>query len=250
MTFYNIIKFDEIASTNDYMVSHLSSLPHKTCVIANKQSAGRGMGTNLWFSRDYIDLTCSILYHIPYTMNLQIAPLFFSLAVLQTYSYFNIQVKTKWFNDIYCHQQFTGSLTTDFEDLLSFKQFGDYLKISGLLVNIKNLDGNQYMVVGVGMNNMMGVDTAQILQQLLLACDHSYCQLLQYQKPYPHHLVIKQYLRHCLHYRQTVKIKNYQDQQCYIGQHFNISNNGAIILKIANQKLIEIAHGQILAIDL
>ena len=53
----NIIRLDEVNSTNLYAKSNLSNLPDKTIVIANRQTAGRGR-----FDRVWVDLGSGNIY--------------------------------------------------------------------------------------------------------------------------------------------------------------------------------------------
>jgi len=61
---WNIIRFEAVASTNDYLHQLIDSgqADNLTVVIANHQTKGRGHGDNSWESEEGLNLTCSLLY--------------------------------------------------------------------------------------------------------------------------------------------------------------------------------------------
>jgi len=239
---YNIQIFEQLASTNDYILDNLLSLPNKSCIVANKQTAGRGMSSNLWVSRDNIDLTCSVLYSLEEKLNYKISPLVMSLAVVNTYQYFGIKAYVKWSNDIYSKDQLAYESCQAF--LKSAKVLGDYIKISGILVEARTINNKHYLVVGAGLDNIMLVDRDKILEQLLIELDKIYNFLLDLKGK-----IIDQWLECCIHYQKIIHVLDKQNNQIYIGKHIGVNEiTGALVLKVDTQ-IVEIVNGKIVHIE-
>ncbi len=133
-----IIALDLVGSTNDYILDKIKAgiiSEEGTVVIANKQSAGKGLENNVWESEAGKNLTFSILLKpgfLKADQQFQLTKII-SLAV---YDYItghlpNEQVKIKWPNDIYVGNN----------------------KIAGILIN-NTIKGKEimYTIVGIGLN--------------------------------------------------------------------------------------------------
>ncbi|MFN4245870.1 MAG: biotin--[acetyl-CoA-carboxylase] ligase [Brevinematia bacterium] len=111
---YKFVIFDSLPSTNSFCLENASKLSHKTVVIANDQTKGRGRMERIWISEKGKDLTMSIFLKpgiyadevIKYSISA-------SLAVFDTLRDFDIDnVFIKWPNDImYENKKICGILT-------------------------------------------------------------------------------------------------------------------------------------------
>jgi BirA family biotin operon repressor/biotin-[acetyl-CoA-carboxylase] ligase len=134
------LRFDELASTNDYAVDWIarrnkltskSKPPEGTVVRADSQSAGRGQYGSTWESEPGKNLTLSVILYptwleatAPFLLNMAV-----TLAVIDALP--PIGVKAKWPNDLYV----------------------DDRKIGGVLIqNSLSSKGIQSSVVGIGLN--------------------------------------------------------------------------------------------------
>ena len=132
-----IIKLTDTASTNDYLLS--LNTDRDICVVADYQSAGKGMDTNTWESEPGKNLLFSILVH-PTWLPVRLQYL---LSMIQAVSIVHAlrngtflydesdNIKIKWPNDIY---------------------YGDK-KLSGTRIDI-NLQGSKLrdVIIGTGIN--------------------------------------------------------------------------------------------------
>lgn len=103
----NIITFDRLPSTNDYLKDHYEKLKDNTLLVVKQQTNGRGRFEREWKSDN--DLTFSILKNkkAPYSI---IAPLTVVLALKR----FGYETSIKWPNDIlYQHKKLAGILVED-----------------------------------------------------------------------------------------------------------------------------------------
>ena len=57
-----IITLKEVDSTNEYLKREYQRLPVHACVIAQRQTAGKGRRGHVWQSQDYQNMTVSFLY--------------------------------------------------------------------------------------------------------------------------------------------------------------------------------------------
>lgn len=123
------IFFDEINSTNTYLIENYKKYDPFTVIISNKQNQGRGQKDNKWES-EIGGLYFSVLLK-PYIVN-PLTSLIAGLSVLETLKTFsNKKFKIKWPNDILI----------------------DNKKISGILVESKFQNNKiEYLVIGVGIN--------------------------------------------------------------------------------------------------
>ena len=136
MSYFKVIKFDAIGSTNKYLKKLYlkKSIQDRLLVITNNQFNGKGQKNNKWLSEPNKNLTFSF-YKIlknrkiqnPFTLNCII-----SLSVLKVLKQFGVpNLKVKWPNDI----------------------LSDTKKISGIL--IENFYRQNFLyssIIGVGIN--------------------------------------------------------------------------------------------------
>lgn len=133
----NIIVFEELTSTNDYLkelLSKVKPLAPYTVIMAKNQTAGKGQRGNQWNSNANQNLTASFLIspeklEISNQFSLTVLA---SLAVYDTLKTFCTQdIAIKWPNDILINNK----------------------KVAGILIENK-ISGNQikHSVVGIGIN--------------------------------------------------------------------------------------------------
>lgn len=166
---YEIIRFGEIDSTNNYLKSLGSEA--NVVAIAESQTAGRGAGTNTWESETGKNLTFSILIHPTFVRpNRQfLISMCIANAIRETVyiesSILNIQPMIKWPNDIYVgDRKLCGILIEN-----SLK--GEYIKdcVIGIGLNVNQREFLSDAPNPVSMAQVMGrdLDCEEILNQLL-----------------------------------------------------------------------------------
>lgn len=170
--FGSIIGYSEIVSSTNTMLdsnpSFLSQLPNGFVLTATTQIAGRGRGGNVWVNPKGV-MALSILFKIPtssrvakslvtvqYLCSLALIELILGYGSIETGmggGYEDMPVRIKWPNDLFILKP---EYLNSFED----HQISDtvdgtdekFTKISGALVNSQYLNGNYYLVWGVGVN--------------------------------------------------------------------------------------------------
>lgn len=96
--------FDEINSTNAYLLEHYQTFEQGSVCLAETQTAGRGRRGRTWFSPESQNLYFSILWHYKQEEldNLPALSLVVSLIIAEALQAQNVQdIQIKWPNDVY-----------------------------------------------------------------------------------------------------------------------------------------------------
>ena len=130
----NIIEFEELPSTNSYLLNHLSDFKEGTIVICQNQVSGRGQVDAVWKSEKDKNLTFSLLLEPQFLkpMNQFILSKMICYSIYELLKSYKVKkIAIKWPNDIYCSEK----------------------KIAGILIeNQINSKSVLSAVVGIGLN--------------------------------------------------------------------------------------------------
>lgn len=154
---YSVHHLDVVGSTNAFAKDNIDAINHKTLVLAKRQTAGRGRGSNTWLTKEG-NFTGSIVLkpETPFSFEqagqlsfVTACAIFNSLKYVFDHHDVNELIGLKWPNDVYVQGK----------------------KISGILIEIAKSD-NKYiysLVIGAGINlkNKPPIDTAICLQDVL-----------------------------------------------------------------------------------
>ncbi|MDG6881667.1 Bifunctional protein BirA [Phocoenobacter uteri] len=124
--------FDELDSTNEYLVTHCKNLPKGSICIAKTQTAGRGRRGRNWVA-PVGNLNYSLSWHYPRKVHLVLPPLslIVGLMVIESLQQQGVKdLSIKWPNDIY-HQ---GK------------------KAGGILIELNTTPSHLHLVMGIGLN--------------------------------------------------------------------------------------------------
>lgn len=138
--------FDEILSTNGFMLSHTSELKSGDVCVAEYQSAGRGRRGRTWVSPYGHHLYFSQFWSFPQgmaqAMGLSLVVACSLVEVLKSFGVDNIGVK--WPNDIYLN----------------------YKKLAGILIEMSGqADSECQLIIGIGVNMAMSEDQGKGIDQ-------------------------------------------------------------------------------------
>ncbi|MCS6193863.1 bifunctional biotin--[acetyl-CoA-carboxylase] ligase/biotin operon repressor BirA [Shewanella baltica] len=138
--------FDEIASTNGFMLSHTTELKNGDVCVAEYQSAGRGRRGRTWVSPYGHHLYFSLFWTFPQgmaqAMGLSLVVACTLVEVLKSFGVENIGVK--WPNDIYL----------------------DNKKLAGILIEMSGqADSQCQLIIGVGVNMAMSEAQGKCIDQ-------------------------------------------------------------------------------------
>lgn len=138
--------FEEIDSTNEFLLKNAESLPSGSLCLAECQTAGRGRRGRQWYSPQSENLYFSMLwrYESGDFSTLSSLSLVVALVIAETFEQLGVEeIQIKWPNDIYYQGKKTG----------------------GILIENK-LDKNGIsLVIGIGLNLGMGVVDQTVVTQ-------------------------------------------------------------------------------------
>ena len=130
---WNLSIFDEIDSTNTYLLKHSKPDEYSIC-LAEGQSKGRGRYQKKWQSPKYKNIYMSLGFSTEKMIkDFSSFSLVSALAVSDSLKNQNIKTEIKWPNDIFCNSK----------------------KIGGILVETTNKNKKNIIVVGIGLNVFM-----------------------------------------------------------------------------------------------
>ncbi|MCU8045788.1 MULTISPECIES: bifunctional biotin--[acetyl-CoA-carboxylase] ligase/biotin operon repressor BirA [unclassified Shewanella] len=138
--------FDEIASTNGFLLDHITELKNGDVCVAEYQSAGRGRRGRTWVSPYGHHLYFSLFWTFPQgmaqAMGLSLVVACTLVEVLKSFGIENIGVK--WPNDIYL----------------------DNKKLAGILIEMSGqADSQCQLIIGVGVNMAMSEEQGKGIDQ-------------------------------------------------------------------------------------
>lgn len=104
------IDLNEVDSTNNYIKNLISSgvsLPGFTLVVAQQQTAGRGMRGNSWKTEPEKNVLFSLLCHPDFLMASRqfLMSEIIALSICRACAEYTDNVRIKWPNDIYCDDE-------------------------------------------------------------------------------------------------------------------------------------------------
>lgn len=140
----NIHLFHETTSTNDEALRLArSSVPEKTLVLAERQTAGRGRRGNTWAAPASRDLLFSLVLYPPFDLSderLSRLPHLGGLALCRAIEEVcpGVEAKLKWPNDIYIQGRKVAGILIE-----NGKHAGRVFSILGIGTNVNSLDGER-----------------------------------------------------------------------------------------------------------
>jgi BirA family biotin operon repressor/biotin-[acetyl-CoA-carboxylase] ligase len=129
---FHILRFDELDSTNSEAARQARlGAAEGTCILANRQTAGRGRHGRTWVSEDGAGLYFSIVLRPALEMSrLPLITLMAGVAVLETLTLLGLTPDIKWVNDVLINGR----------------------KIAGILSEAVETPAGTAVIVGIGIN--------------------------------------------------------------------------------------------------
>ncbi|MEO0225440.1 MAG: biotin--[acetyl-CoA-carboxylase] ligase [candidate division WOR-3 bacterium] len=111
----NVIRLDEVDSTNEYAKRIADRSEDGTIIIAETQTQGKGRLNRYWYSPRggiWMSIILKSIRESPYA---QLLTLFTGVAVIQALKSLGLQVSLKWPNDIIANNKKLGGILTEWE---------------------------------------------------------------------------------------------------------------------------------------
>lgn len=213
----------EIESTNSYVLNHINNLQDKTIVAAEYQSQGRGRSNKVWVSKIATDITVSILYFFDLEFSYELLPLITAISINRLLKQYRQQNFIKWPNDIY---------------------LSDNTKVSGILLDSGIRGGKRFVVVGIGLDNVYGLDRSELLSNLVNHMDH----VLKEYSAFGFAMFRQEWLDNCMHFNKKVTL--YKDGQIIdSGINVDLTLDGQLVVESNGNKNQYISSSVGLRID-
>ena len=206
---YTVKLIDEINSTNTYILNNLAALDNKTVVSADFQSGGRGRNNKKWLSKIATDITVSFLYLFSLKFNYELLPLVVAVGLNRLLKQYRIPNFIKWPNDVYLK---------------------DSSKISGILLESGIRDNKRFVVVGIGLDNLLHLDRALLLSSLIYHMEHVIAEY----SVFGFSMFRQEWLDNCMHYNKNVSL--YKNGNLIdSGINIDLTSTGDLVIKSKNQ---------------
>lgn len=221
--------FDEIDSTNNYLLNRIGQLTSGSLCLAECQTAGRGRRGRQWYSPVGQNLYFSLLWKYPPPLPASIPSLSLrvALVVAETFVAEGVSdIQIKWPNDIY----YQGK------------------KAGGILIESRPAQGGIALVIGIGLNlGMGGVDptivnqawaelsTFQIERNQFAARLAVTLQHMLHDFPIEHDVqFVSRWQKFDAFYQKKVKLLTENDE--IHGVAYGITPSGELLLEIEGQR--------------
>ena len=227
-----IITLDATTSTNEYLLSQ--NTQDNLCVVTDYQSAGKGMGTNVWESERGKNLLFSLLVH-PLWLGIQKQYLMSMVQAVSLWEALSDYVENptlltiKWPNDIYYKDCKLSGTRIDLN--LQGMKIQDMVIGTGVNVNQLQFTGTAPNPVSLSQISGLTYSLSQILGSIIDAFERNYALLRSGAAQY----IIRCYHEHL--YRR-VGMYRYRDIHGeFQAEMVGVASNGILTLRRADGTL-------------
>lgn len=227
-----IITLDATTSTNEYLLSQ--NTQDNLCVVTDYQSAGKGMGTNVWESERGKNLLFSLLVH-PLWLGIQKQYLMSMVQAVSLWEALSDYVENptlltiKWPNDIYYKDCKLSGTRIDLN--LQGMKIQDMVIGTGVNVNQLHFTGTTPNPVSLSQISGLTYSLSQILGSIIDAFERNYALLRSGAEQY----IIRCYHEHL--YRR-VGMYRYRDIHGeFQAEMVGVASNGILTLRRADGTL-------------
>ena len=227
-----IITLDATTSTNEYLLSQ--NTQDNLCVVTDYQSAGKGMGTNVWESERGKNLLFSLLVH-PLWLGIQKQYLMSMVQAVSLWEALSDYVENptlltiKWPNDIYYKDCKLSGTRIDLN--LQGMKIQDMVIGTGVNVNQLQFTGTAPNPVSLSQISGLTYSLSQILSSIIDAFERNYALLRSGAEQY----IIRCYHEHL--YRR-VGMYRYRDIHGeFQADMVGVASNGILTLRRADGTL-------------
>lgn len=165
----NVVLYDSIASTNQYMLEHIHDFNQGDVCLAEQQFSGKGRRGRHWYSPFGVNLYLSFYWYIKEDLQAGLS-LAVGLAIAESLTELTgKKIQVKWPNDLYLEGKKVGGILI--ESLMK-KGNGIHLVIGiGLNLMMQQVDNNivtqEWAALGEQDRNALAINVVQKLQHML-----------------------------------------------------------------------------------
>ena len=227
-----IITLDATTSTNEYLLSQ--NTQDNLCVVTDYQSAGKGMGTNVWESERGKNLLFSLLVH-PLWLGIQKQYLMSMVQAVSLWEALSDYVENptlltiKWPNDIYYKDCKLSGTRIDLN--LQGMKIQDMVIGTGVNVNQLQFTGTAPNPVSLSQISGLTYSLSQILSSIIDAFERNYALLRS---------GAEQYIIRCYHEHLYIRVGMYRYRDIhgeFQAEMVGGASNGILTLRRADGTL-------------
>lgn len=164
------IDLNEVDSTNNYIKNLISSgvsLPGFTLVVAQQQTAGRGMRGNSWKTEPEKNVLFSLLCHPDFLMASRqfLMSEIIALSICRACAEYTDNVRIKWPNDIYCDDEKVCGILIECD--LSGKYVSNCILGCGVNINQKNFEADIPHPTSLTLKSGRILDKEKVLESIV-----------------------------------------------------------------------------------
>ena len=241
---YKIHKFEQLDSTNRYGLENIERIDNKSIILSETQNDGEGRLGRKWISSVPNNIYMSLVLkpsNCDY-LGLPIANFTHYLAVVlvKVFKKYRIIARIKWPNDIFINgKKIAGILS---KTSFTGDKFNGIVLGVGVNLNLTNEIVNSINQPATSLNLLLGkeVDRDLFLVELLDMFFKNYDFFVKKGFKY----IKKDYIKHCETIGRFVKISVFD--KVIEGDAVSIDNNGALLLKNKENKILNVNIGDVL----
>ncbi len=220
----NLLFFEEIDSTSDYLKNNAIDLQEGTVVITRSQTSGRGRRGNTWENGENDAIFMSVLLkpNMKFDSILRIS-LVCSLSILQALKDTGLNLGIKWPNDIILNEKKVCGILTECVSSIDL----EISLILGIGLNVHNKSFSKEIEHKATSLELEGIDTdiPTVVAKILKQIEKNYYTYLQYGFKY----FIEEYKKYCVNINKDVAIINGTEHE--YGMIIDINNDGTLLFK-------------------
>lgn len=240
----NLIFFDEIESTNDYLKENINQFSEGTVVVSRSQTKGRGRRGNNWENGADEGIFMSILLKPNQKINsaLRIS-LVCALSIFHSLEFTKLPIKIKWPNDLTINSKKVGGILTEIVSIEDVDSIENSL-IIGIGINVNNTSfpdeiKDNATSLKLEKGNDEDFDIADIIALICKNVEKSYYTYLSERFKF----FIDDYKQNCSNIMQEVKLI-YSDKE-ETGTVLDINRDGSILFKSYSGEIKSVSSGDV-----
>ena len=232
----NIVRLEEIDSTNLYAKRNLSNLPDKTVVSADCQTNGRGRFNRTWVDLGKDNIFATIVLKPSENFSLVYPNLtqYLSVTICKTLEEYGVAPSIKWPNDVLIDgKKIVGILSETVMQGAKFKGIvlGFGINLNASKENLSQIHDKEATALNIE-TSVMHVDKEEFLDKLLNRFFDKYDEFLEKGFAY----IKDDYISRACFLNKNISIQIFNEKKSGFAKRVN--NSGELVIENDNKELV------------